>query len=118
MGTHVLSYELAYGPVPEGQDVHHTCNTSLCVNPKHLALVPHAKHIELTMADGLVARGEQAGNARLTWEIVRNIRQVRVERGLTTRKLAEMFHTSHSNVYAIVSNRTWRETSDRSNATV
>lgn len=35
-GAHVVSYELAYGPVPDGLEVMHECHNSLCVRPDHL----------------------------------------------------------------------------------
>ncbi len=36
IGAHVAAYELAWGPVPEGQLVRHRCNQHLCCNPAHL----------------------------------------------------------------------------------
>lgn len=36
--THRLAYELAYGPIPDGMAVGHTCGRHLCVTPEHLIL--------------------------------------------------------------------------------
>lgn len=34
--THVYSYLLHHGELPEGQEVRHSCDTRLCVRPEHL----------------------------------------------------------------------------------
>lgn len=34
--SHRVAYELAHGPLPEGQFACHTCDTPRCCNPKHL----------------------------------------------------------------------------------
>ena len=35
------------GPVPEGMELHHTCNVRLCVNPAHLVPVTHRENLML-----------------------------------------------------------------------
>jgi HNH endonuclease len=50
--THRLAWKLAYGEIPKGFDVHHTCRNKACVNLAHLQLVTEADHIRL---DGLAA---------------------------------------------------------------
>lgn len=42
--AHIFAYTLAYGPVPAGCDVHHTCQQTLCVNPRHLEAKDRIKH--------------------------------------------------------------------------
>lgn len=35
-GVHRVAYVVAFGPVPHGYQVHHTCYEKACVNPDHL----------------------------------------------------------------------------------
>lgn len=43
--AHVYSYELKYGPVPKGLELHHKCETRDCVNPDHLVAVSHRDNL-------------------------------------------------------------------------
>lgn len=43
--AHRYSYELKYGPIPEGLELDHTCHNSSCVNPDHLEVVTHSENI-------------------------------------------------------------------------
>lgn len=67
------------------------------------------------MAKGVTAhtaaRGEQHGKARLTWEIVRQIRAEHVLRSPTagTRALAERYGVSVPCVLSVLTGRTWVE---------
>lgn len=87
---HRLAYELARGPVPDGHQIHHTCENPGCVNPDHLvALTPVAHvrlHAKLSEADAreikrLLAHGARGVDVARTFSIsqqeVCNIRKGR-----------------------------------------
>lgn len=39
--VHRVSYEMTYGPIPEGLDLDHLCRVRRCLNPAHLEAVTH-----------------------------------------------------------------------------
>lgn len=43
--AHKAAYDFFHGPVPDGKEVHHTCNVPGCVNPDHLTVVTHAENM-------------------------------------------------------------------------
>jgi HNH endonuclease len=67
VGSHVLahriSYQLRYGPIPDGLQVMHKCDTPRCCNPKHLALGTNADNSADKVSKGRQARGESHGLA-------------------------------------------------------
>ena len=52
LSAHRVSYEIAYGPLPEGFVLRHTCDNPRCCNPAHLV----AGTQEANMRD-MVSRG-------------------------------------------------------------
>lgn len=50
VSAHVAVYELLVGPVPEGKELHHECETRGCVRPNHLRLVGHGEHTAMHKA--------------------------------------------------------------------
>jgi hypothetical protein len=82
-----VAYQLRIGPIGQGDDIHHKCENSSCVNPRHLdALSPEAHryvHQALHKGDGEFA--EQICNGE--WEKIRAREQAQAE---ATRRAEEM----------------------------
>lgn len=49
LSVHRLTWEMWNGAIPDGFELHHTCENAACCNPSHLALVRPREHlVELT----------------------------------------------------------------------
>ena len=57
--AHRVTFEMAFGPIPEGLQIDHLCRTPACVNPYHLDAVTRRENI-------LRGIGKSAENARKT----------------------------------------------------
>lgn len=100
MYAHRLSYLLWVGGIPRRLGVLHTCDTPLCVNPKHLFLGTN-----LDNARDRCAKGRQG--VRLTPPIVRRIRRA-LRAGNTHKTIATIVGTSRWAVRDIAQNKTWQ----------
>lgn len=61
--AHRISYELHFGPVPDGMVVSHSCDNPGCVNPDHLSAKPQADNLREMFAKGR-ARPQGIAQAR------------------------------------------------------
>lgn len=108
--THLLAHRVAYeayrGPIPDGMFVCHKCDTPSCVNPDHLFLGTHADNMADRDRKGRTPIGEARPNARLTADLVREIRSAR-ESGETLHSLGRRFGVSHTTVHRIAMGRKW-----------
>ena len=120
--AHRISWGLAYGPIPEGKHVLHHCDNRACVNPLHLFLGTNSDNIADRVAKGRSAkgdahwshrmphrkaRGEAAGNVKLTEKDVAAIRSM-LSAGVFQRVIAAQYGISRATVSKIKGGKLWR----------
>lgn len=121
--AHRLSYVLFVGPIPEGLLVRHSCDFRACVNPAHLSTGTKKDNIHdamrrdrLSVGDDhytrqhpeRVARGERQHLARLTVEIVKDIRVRYAAGGVTLLSLGSQFGVTEQAIHCVVHRKTWK----------
>lgn len=109
--AHRFSWELAYGPIPDGLCVCHNCpggDNPACVNPAHLFLGTYLDNNRDMHAKGRarVSHGSAHCQAKLTEADVLVIREA-LARGEPQKSLAERFGVSRSNVGLIGQRKIW-----------
>jgi hypothetical protein len=50
--VHRLMYRIAYGPIPQGADVLHSCDNTICFNPAHLSAGKDKRNTAESIARG------------------------------------------------------------------
>ena len=106
--AHRYSWELAHGEIDDGMLVCHKCDNPLCVNPRHLFLGTQKDNMRDAMAKRRHASGERHGNARLTDEAVRAIRQLHSSGKHTYSALGRQFGVHETVIANIVKRLSWR----------
>jgi hypothetical protein len=100
-----VSHELFIGPIPDGYDVCHTCDTRCCVNPDHLFAGTRQQNV-----DDCVAKGRASGGPRkhLKENAIQEVRR-RFHAGHSPRKISIQMGITYSVIIGITSGRNYVE---------
>lgn len=104
--AHVLSWELANGPVPEGLCVCHHCDNRACVNPAHLFIGTRGDNIRDATMKNRLQHGEDHYCSKLTEDEVLEIVE-RFDSGESPTRIADDFSISRSAIYQIMNGDAW-----------
>lgn len=106
------AYEHAKGSIPEGLKIRHSCDVTLCFNPKHLLSGTQKDNIHDAIERGrFMPKGSNHNMAKLTEDHVLEIRRLHsIGKGnlWTAKKLAEKFGVCKGNIESIVQRRAWQ----------
>lgn len=111
-GAHRVSWEIHFGPIPDGMFVCHRCDTRNCVNPHHLFLGTHSDNMRDMAEKGratqrpIPLRGEDSPHAKFKNQDILLIREMAAQ-GIVQRVIAEQFGTSQQVIANIVNRRRW-----------
>ena len=107
-GAHRVSYQLAFGPIPEGMLVCHSCDNPSCVNPRHLFVGSNLDNMRDMVAKGRGARGEELPQTKLCAEDIRRILDIfRVGPNPGNSKLAAYFGVTQATISRIKLGKSW-----------
>jgi hypothetical protein len=106
--AHRLSYELTYGPIPEGMWVLHRCDNPLCVRPSHLFLGTNHDNVRDRIAKGRGVKGERSPNAKLNAAKVKEIRRLFAKGGWTYTSLGRKYSVTRATIRFIVLRKAWK----------
>lgn len=94
--AHRLSYELTFGPIPEGENVLHSCDNKACVNPAHLFLGSQTDNIHDAIQKGRVI------GVPLSDQDVIDIRERHTFNGESVRSLSKEYGSSMTHLWRII----------------
>ena len=115
LAAHRVSWVLAYGEIPEGMLVCHTCDKPACVNPAHLFLGTYSDNIQDAYDRGRRQAshrsrnvGEKHPGAKLTEEWVREILARHASGKYTHAELAAVYGVARQTITNIMNRRRWK----------
>lgn len=104
--AHRTAYRLFVGPIPDGLEILHSCDTPSCVNPEHLSLGTRVDNMQDARRKGRTAQGSRHGRSKLSDA---EIAEIRVAPGYQW-EVAIRYGITQSHVSAIRSGKRWAGT--------
>lgn len=105
--VHQLMCQIWRGPRPAGAQVRHLDGNRLNNSVKNLVWGTPAENAADKVLHGTAPRGERNAMARLTNELVRRMRDVRRESGLSYKAIGQQFGVSTMTAYRAVTGQSW-----------
>lgn len=102
--AHRVAWELAFGTIPRGMFVLHSCDNRKCVNPTHLWLGSFQDNMDDMTNKLRHAHGARNGHAKLT---VKHVRAIRAASG-THQAISQRFGVTQPLVSMIRTRRIWK----------
>ncbi len=109
--AHRVAWTIAFGPVADGLQVLHRCDTPACVRVSHLFLGTNRENLIDMTSKGRRVRGPTHGMTKLDDARVRSIRSA-VAAGEQQKSVAKRFGVTAPLVSQIVLRKIWRDVSD------
>ena len=104
---HRVSYELAFGEIPNGMLVLHLCDTPPCWNPKHLSLGTHLDNARDKVNRNRQTRGSDIPKSKLKESEIIKIRKL-LNKKVSHRKIANLFGVGKTTITNIGLGNVWR----------
>lgn len=110
-GTHRVSWQIAFGEIPQNMMVLHKCDNRKCVNPSHLFLGTHMDNTIDKLSKGREAKvkGEKNGCHKLTWIQVDEIRKQYKKGHISQRQLAEIYGVVQTTIGGVLRGKYWKQ---------
>lgn len=104
IGTHRLSYQLFYGPIPNKKLICHRCDNRKCIRPEHLFIGTHSENTKDAWTKGRM----KSNDVKLNWQKVDEIRFKYTTGKYTHRSLALEYGVCNSTIWDILNFNHWK----------